>query len=152
MATAKGPVALASALLCLSLAAQVDLPEGKGKHTLENTCTECHGLEKALDKPRSEQEWRDVAKEMRSFGATMTDVELNDLVEYLVQNFGASKINVNKATAKELQVALQLTASESAAVIRYRDANGAFKDWRDLTKIEGIDKSKIEAKKDQLTF
>src|SRR5258706_14624086 len=115
MASAKGPLALASAFLCLSLAAQIDLPEGKGKHTLENTCTECHGLEKALDKPRSEQEWRDVAKEMRSFGATMTDVELNDLVEYLVQNFGATekkstdKINVNKATAKQLEAALQLT-------------------------------------------
>jgi competence ComEA-like helix-hairpin-helix protein len=47
---------------------------------------------------------------------------------------------------------LQLTATESAAVIRYREANGPFKEWRDLTKVDGIDKSKIEAKKDQLTF
>src|SRR5438876_12148179 len=28
----------------LPLAAQDDLPNGKGKETLENTCSECHGL------------------------------------------------------------------------------------------------------------
>ena len=152
MASARGVFAIIWLTVGLTLAAQENLPEGKGKHTLENTCTECHGLDKVLSKPRSEQGWRDIAKEMRSFGATMTDEELTDLIEYLVQNFGASKVNVNKATAKELEAALQLTARESAALVQYREANGPFKEWRDLTKVDGIDKAKIESKKDQLAF
>jgi DNA uptake protein ComE-like DNA-binding protein len=37
-------------------------------------------------------------------------------------------------------------------VVRYREAKGLFKEWRDLTKVDGIDKAKIEMKKDLLTF
>ena len=92
----------------------------------------------------------------------MTDGELNTLVEYLYQNFGTDesepkakpeqKINVNKATAKELETALQFTASEAAAVVRYRQAKGPFRQWRDLTKVGGVDKARIEANKDRLSF
>jgi competence ComEA-like helix-hairpin-helix protein len=147
----------------LPLTAQDDLPDGKGKETLENTCSECHGLDKVLSALRSRERWRTIAIEMRSKGATMSDSELDTLVEYLFQYFGAvesadpkakpiEKINVNKAAAKELETALQLTPREAAAVVRYREAKGLFKEWRDLTKVDGIDKAKIEAKKDQLTF
>ena len=137
----------------LPLAAQDDLPEGKGKETLENTCSECHGLDKVLSALRSRERWRTIAIEMRSKGATMSDSELDTLVEYLFQYFGTvEKINVNKATAKELETALQLTVREAAAVVRYREAKGLFKEWRDLTKVDGIDKAKIEMKKDLLTF
>ena len=137
----------------LPLTAQDDLPYGKGKETLENTCTECHGLDKVLSALRSRERWRTIAVEMRSKGATMSDSELDTLVEYLFQYFGAvEKINVNKATVKELETALQLTAREAAAVVRYRETKGLFKEWRDLTKVDGVDKAKIEAKRDQLTF
>ena len=145
--------------LCLPLAARDDLPEGKGKQTLENTCTECHGLEKVLTQVRSREGWRAIAVAMRSKGATMSDAELNVLVDYLFQHFGTvetaepkAKVNVNRAAAKELAAVLQLTATEASAIVRFREANGPFKEWRDLTNVEGVDKAKIEAKKDQLTF
>ena len=51
---------------CRILAAQDDLPDGKGKVTLENTCTECHGLDKVLSQLRTEGQWREVAVRMRS--------------------------------------------------------------------------------------
>lgn len=137
----------------LPLTAQDDLPEAKGKETLENTCTECHGLDKVLSALRSRERWRTIAIEMRSKGATMSDSELNTLVEYLFQYFGTvEKINVNTAAAKELETVLELTAREAAAMVRYREAKGPFKEWRDLTKVNGVDKAKIEAKKDRLTF
>ena len=147
----------------LPLAAQDDLPDGKGKETLENTCAECHGLDKVLSALRSRERWRTIAIEMRSKGATMSDSELDTLVEYLYQYFGTvesaapktrpvEKINVNKAAAKELESVLQLTVGEAAAVVRYRETKGLFKEWRDLTKVHGVDKAKIEAKRDQLTF
>ena len=147
----------------LPLVAQDDLPDGKGKETLENTCTECHGLDKVLSALRSRERWRTIAVEMRSKGATMSDPEMDTLVEYLFQYFGTvestgpktkpiEKINVNQAAAKELETVLQLTASEAAAVVRYRKAKGPFKEWRDLTKVAGLDKAKIEAKRNQLTF
>ena len=137
----------------LPLTAQDDLPDGKGKETLENTCSECHGLDKVLSALRSRERWRAIAIEMRTKGATMSDSELDTLVEYLSQYFGAvEKVNVNKASAKELEIALQLTAREAAALVRYREVKGLFKEWRDLTKVNGVDKAKIAAKRDQITF
>ena len=137
----------------LPLMAQDDLPNGKGKETLENTCSECHGLDRILSALRSRERWRAIAVDMRSKGATMSDSEMDTLVEYLSQYFGAiEKVNVNKASAKELEIALQLTAREAAALVRYREAKGHFKEWRDLTKVAGLNKAKIEAKRDQITF
>ena len=165
----RAPGRLWIALLCvgvgLGIAAQDDeLPEGRGKETLENTCTECHGLDKILGKFRTKPRWRKIATDMRANGATMSDSELETLIEYLYANFGtdepeakaaepaAAKVTVNQASAKDLETGLQLTAGEAAAIVRHREANGPFKQWQDLTKVDGVDKAKIEAKKDQLTF
>jgi competence ComEA-like helix-hairpin-helix protein len=146
--------------LSMGLFAQDDLPAGKGKVILENTCTECHGLDKALNALRTERQWRDVAVRMRSKGATMTDDELKTLVEYLAQNFGAAeesskpegKVNINQATAREMESSLQLRSADTAAIVRYREVNGPFREWRDLTKVEGIDRARLEAVKDRIVF
>jgi len=155
---------LIAALACLgfglTIAAQdEDLPEGKGRETLQNTCTECHGLDKIFSETRTRGQWESIVNKMRIGGATMTDSEYTDVVEYLTTHFGpeekpkaVDKINVNKASAMELESVLELTSSEAAAIVRYREAHGAFKEWLDLTKVEGVDKAKIEAKKARLSF
>ena len=145
-------LALAFLVFALPLSAQDDLPDGKGKETLENTCTECHGLDRALTDLRSRERWRTILVTMRAKGATMSDSELDTLLEYLVQNFGKQEVNVNKAGAKELEVVLQITSKEAAAIVRYRETHGPFREWRDLTRIDGVDKATIEAKKDRITF
>jgi len=143
---------LALVLLVLPLAAQDDLPEGKGKDTLENTCTECHGLDKVLAQARIREAWKSTAVLMRSKGATMTDDELNTLVDYLYQNFGKDEVNINKAPAKEIESVLGITSKEADAIVRHRANQGFFKNWSEVAKVEGVDKGKIEARKDRLTF
>ena len=138
--------------LAIPLIAQDDLPEGKGKETLENTCTECHGLDKALAKLRTRENWQSIAVLMRSRGATMSDDELKTLVDYLFQNFGKDEVNVNKAPAREIETALQIPLKEAIAIVRHRDANGPFKEWQEVAKVAGVDKAKIEAKKDRIAF
>ena len=134
------------------LSAQEDLPAGKGKEILENTCTECHGLDRVLSRLRTERQWRSVAVQMRAKGATMSDDELKTLVEYLSQNFGAVEVDMNKASAKEIETVLELRPAEARAIVRYREANGPFREWRDVAKVNGVDKAKIEAVKDRMTF
>jgi competence protein ComEA len=141
--------------LAVCALAQVDLPEGKGRQTLENTCAECHGLDRALADMHTLNGWREIAVRMRSKGATMTDSELETLVDYLFQNFGIdekARVNVNKASEKEIETGLEVTAAEAAAIVRHRSGKRPFKDWRDLTKVEGVDPAKIEARKDRLLF
>jgi competence ComEA-like helix-hairpin-helix protein len=145
------------------LRAQDDLPEGKGRVTLENTCSECHGLDRILTKLRPTAEWRSIVAEMRLKGATMSDDEFKTLVEYLAENFGEperkaeadrkpQKVNVNRATGGELESALGLRASDAAAIVRHRESKGPFREWRDLLKVDGVDKARIEAVKDRLAF
>jgi competence ComEA-like helix-hairpin-helix protein len=149
--------------LGLGIPAQDDdvLPEGKGKETVENTCTECHGLDKIFSEGRTRGQWETVVNKMRIGGATMTDAEYADVLEYLVTHFGAeeeakpkaeAKINVNKAGPMELETGLKLSSDEAMAIVRHREARGAFKEWVDLTKVDGVDKAKIEAAKDRLSF
>jgi len=130
--------------------AQDDLPPGKGKETLENTCTECHGLEQVFDRLRTTAQWQKLATSMRAKGATMTDDELKTLVEYLSQNFGA--VDVNKAGAVELEKELRVTGGVAAAIVRYRESKGPFREWQDLLKVEGVDRARIEAVKARLVF
>jgi competence protein ComEA len=72
----------------------------------------------------------------------------------LVKNFGpaAAPVNVNKAGAKELQTAFEITPAEAGAIVKYRDENGAFKEIGDLKKVPKLDYKKIEAKKDRIVF
>ena len=91
----------------------------------------------------------------------MTGEETATAVEYLGEHFGrekaaegskTDKVNVNKATAKELAAGLGLTDKEAEAVVEHRQKNGAFAKWEDLAKVPDLDTTKIEARKDQLAF
>jgi competence ComEA-like helix-hairpin-helix protein len=149
--------ALACASLLPSIDGQEPLPAGEGKETLENMCAECHAVEKIISKTRTRQGWRKVVTSMIGRGASLTDSEASNLVEYLFEYFGeeapgSAKVNVNKATAKEIETALELSPKDAVAIVRYRETKGNFKNWKDLTRVGGIDKSRIEAQKDRLTF
>ena len=77
--------------------------------------------------------------EMISYGAVLDDKEITVVVEYLAKHFGPAKaaessstgkINVNKATARELVAALGLTEKEGEAVVRCRQRKGNFTMWK----------------------
>jgi len=86
-------------------------------------------------------------------GAKGTPAELEAVVNYLAQNFGAdSKVNVNTAPLQELKAQLDFSVPEALAVIAYRQNKGAFKEWRDLLKVNGVDPRKVEAKKEKMGF
>jgi competence protein ComEA len=103
---------------------------------------------------------------MISRGADVPDEEIENVVNYLAKNFGAStepaatqkndgqyeSVNVNKANATELAATLGLTPKEAEALVAYREQNGNFKEWRDLTHVQGIEEKKIESNKDRLVF
>ena len=77
------------------------------------------------------------------------------ILDYLAKNFPAGEVppvNVNEATAIQLESRLSLRRSQAAAVIAYRSQNGKFKSIEDLKKVPGVDVEKIEAKKDHIVF
>ncbi len=136
----------------LTLVQAQDLPAGKGKELVENSCGSCHGLDVVVAQHATKDGWSSIVDYMVSRGATGTPDEIKTIVEYLAKNFPAAKTNVNKATSADLQSQLELTAKDADAIVKYRTDHGEFKDWDALTKVPGIDTAKLTAKKDSIAF
>lgn len=58
-----------------------------------------------------------------------------------------TKININKATAKELMKVKGLNASKARAIVAYRKKNGEFKSVEDLSNVKGFKKMNAETMK-----
>jgi competence ComEA-like helix-hairpin-helix protein len=129
-----------------------DLPAGKGKDTVEAACSDCHSLERIKAERRNEEGWNSLIHEMLENGAPINANDMPVIVSYLATNFGPDKkVNINKAAANEIAGVLKLESAEVAAVIKYRNEHGNFKDLSELEKVSGA-AGKIEAKKALIEF
>lgn len=82
------PAIAAIGLAAFVLKADVDLPQGPGKDILENTCEECHGPERIVEKAWAKEKWRATVKDMVERGAVLKPDEIDTLVDYLSTYFG----------------------------------------------------------------
>lgn len=65
--------------------------------------------------------------------------------------FAADKININTASADELQLLDGVGPSTANAIVQYRDENGAFASVEDLVNIKGIGEKKVASLSEQVT-
>jgi competence protein ComEA len=143
-------------ILCLcSAPAFAQMPDGPGKQETQKLCTQCHELERALSPRQDRDAWQATVNKMVNLGLRASDADLQLVIDYLSKSFPGEpipKLNVNTATAIQLESALSLKRSESALVIEYRAKNGNFKSLDDLKNIPGVPFAKFEAKKSRLAF
>lgn len=59
-----------------------------------------------------------------------------------------TKVNINKATAKDLMKIKGLNAAKARAIIAYRNKHGDFKALDDLSNVKGFKKVKPDAMKE----
>lgn len=132
-----------------------DLPAGSGRETLIRDCTGCHRADDFAAYRHTPDEYRSIVYRMGD-RAQAPARDLDEITAYLAKNFpkveDPSKVNVNKATAKELETRLGLTAKEAEAIVAYREQHGDFHAPGDLYIIYGVDGRKIEAAKDKISF
>ena len=128
------------------------LPEGPGKETFQAVCSMCHSPNAVIGKQGTKEWWQSKVTEMLQEETDIPSADVDSIVAYLAKNFPVVKVNVNKATAKDLETGLELTSKESEAIVQYREAKGNFKTLDDLKKVPGLDAVKIESKKDRLEF
>jgi competence protein ComEA len=143
-----------AAVFTLSLAA-ADLPPGPGHDETVKVCSKCHPVEQATALHQSRAAWEETVNKMVGIGADGTDEEYEAILGYLAKNFGPAAVkpvNINKATAVELESALSLSRTESAALVQYRADKGDFKTIDDLKNVPGLDFAKVEARKSRITF
>jgi competence protein ComEA len=135
--------------------ALAQLPDGPGREETERLCKGCHEVARSVAVRQDAVAWEGTMKKMVSLGLKASDKELRTIFEYLVKNYPAEDLpplNVNKASAIDLESRLSLRRSQAAAILRYRSEHGPFKSVEELKKVPGVDAEKIEAKKDRLVF
>jgi competence protein ComEA len=129
------------------------LPDAPGKDTVVRVCGNCHEPRRAASVRLTREGWTSLVQDMVQRGAKGTDAELNEVVEYMAANFlgeAPRPLNINSAAAIDFEMVVGLLRRESAAVIAYREKNGAFKSIDELKNVPGLDFSKIEKNKDRI--
>jgi competence ComEA-like helix-hairpin-helix protein len=133
------------------LADDLVLPDGKGRDAVENACTVCHTADRIMRQTLTADQWRSEVRTMVENGASLNPDEWEPVVAYLTKNFGP-KVNVNKDSAQEIAAGLQLSITEAEAIVAYRAANGAFKELKDLQKVQGLDALKLNTQEKKIAF
>ena len=153
-------VAAAGLILLSPLRAQTPLPPGEGREVVERVCAPCHGVARIALRKLDKDGWARLVESMVNLGAKGSDDDIRIVVQYLSATFplpdsekmNPDKVNVNKASSVRLTNTLKLFPEEADAIVAYREKNGSFKEWQDLTKVPGVDPKKIEARKEHITF
>jgi competence protein ComEA len=133
--------------------AQESLPDGPGKDETARICGQCHPADRGTAVRLTREGWQEVLAKMISLGARGTDEELAAVLDYLSTNFKGEAlrpININTATAIDLESVAGLLRKEAAAVIAYRTKHGRCKALDDLKKVPGVDFRKIDRRRDRL--
>jgi competence protein ComEA len=126
-------------------------PDGPGREALFKVCNDCHGPESVLGHLKTREEWNKTLDEMAGNGATGSDEEWNQILEYLVTHY--SLIVVNEATAKDLAVTLDVSSAVAETIVQARTEKGRLTSIDDLKQVAGGDAApKIDARKDRLVF
>lgn len=77
----------------------------------------------------------------------ISDQKLESIQAYLT----VEKINVNTATAEEMQIIPGMDQALAQSIIQYREANGPFQSVDELTQVQGIDDQKLQSMQDFVT-
>jgi competence ComEA-like helix-hairpin-helix protein len=140
-------------------AAAAPLPDGPGKQFILMQCTACHQPDHFTKYHHTAEEWQVIIARMGARVPGATKPDLDTVLKYFVTNYpkidapeDPNKVNMNKATAMDIETRLDLTASEAEAIVRYRETHGDFKEWRDMLIIYGVDGKKIQTRQERMAF
>jgi competence protein ComEA len=96
-----------------------------------------------MDTPMSYDAWRDTVQTMIDRGASGTDQQFADVMDYLHR--AMTTIDVNTADAEELQIVLHVPDATAQAILARRSTQ-KFTSLADLESVPGVDAPTVEAK------
>jgi competence protein ComEA len=132
-----------------------ELPEGPGRDETIRMCRQCHELARSISLRQDRDGWGTTMTKMVAYGMKGSDQEIALVLDYLAKHFPADevpRVNVNKASAIQLESGLSLKRSQASALIAYREKHGEFKSLDDLKKVPALDADHLEARRNRIEF
>jgi competence protein ComEA len=117
--------------------------------SMKAVCARCHDLQIVMDTPMSYDAWHDTVQTMIDRGATGTDQQFADVMDYLHRNM--TTIDVNTADADELQIVLHVPERTARAILARRKTQ-KFTSLTDLESIPGVRAFTVEVKARMIFF
>src|SRR5580692_801680 len=107
------------------------LPDDKGKAEFVHNCTACHRADMVTRVKKTPEDWRKSVDEMAARGTDGTKEDLDNVVLYLVTNFGADTSGPAAATQSTTPSStsdgpVMLNSSETEHVTRLVNENGCL--------------------------
>lgn len=130
------------------------LPEGAGKETLIRACSKCHSPNNVVANGQNREGWEQTLLKMAGLGAVGTDEDFTEIADYLVKNFPPSnvKVNMNKATATEIESQLGFSTKQADDIVAYREKVSNFKSPEDLKRVPQMDAKEVDARRNRMIF
>jgi competence protein ComEA len=130
------------------------LPDAPAREVVIRVCGQCHEPNRAASVRLTREGWEGVIQKMKGLGASVlaSDAEFAQITDYLAENFKGEAprpINLNSASAIDLEAVAGLLRKEAAIWIAYR-AKTPCKSLDDLKKVEGLAFKKIDERRDRL--
>jgi competence protein ComEA len=146
--------ALLSTALMISMGRAADTADSppdlvREAKALQAVCGKCHNLQIVTNTPRSLDAWRDTMQTMVDRGASGTDAQYDDILDYLHRTM--TTIDVNSADADELATVLNASDATVKLIIARRGVK-KFVDLADLKTIPDIDTASLDSKSKLLYF
>ncbi len=126
------------------------LPAGPEKDKMVKLCVGCHEIDLVVARRHTLAEWEGVIEDMIARGTKGSEEELELVAEYLNRYLG--KVNVNAATAKEVEEGLKIPETDARAIVSWRDQHGKFKNFEEVRKVPGLDAGRIAEKRGWMVF
>jgi hypothetical protein len=118
--------------------------------TIKRVCLRCHPVDVVARTRREATDWRAVVARMATLGAVATPEELRTIRRYLTRYYGV--IRVNSASAEEFSAVLGYSPRDAAAIVAHRAAQGRFANVEALAGVVGLDRTRLDAQPEALTF
>ena len=146
-------VTLGVGMLTVVSLGRVQLPDAPGKDETVRLCGTCHEPQRAAAVRLTREGWQDTIAKMVALGAKGSDEEFAKVLDYLAEHFKGDALralNLNSATAIELESVAGLLRKEAAAWIAHRKKAGPCTSLDDFKKVPGVPFKKIDERRDRL--
>jgi vacuolar-type H+-ATPase subunit F/Vma7 len=144
------PLVIGIAATLVTIGANAQDQDDAPAAAFRRVCSNCHDADRILSTRRTRTQWEEVIEKMIDRGAEGTSDDFTTAEEYLLRVSG--RVNVNRATTKDMVTVLAITQKDADTIAEYRKANGEIKDFDALAKVPGIDLEKLNKARDAISF